>query len=432
MEFSLYDKFYLYNNQGKSMTAELVYSLDQNIDGEALKKAVGQALDIFITWKVKPLLDENGRVVFEENNGTVPVFEEDDEKISLGSASTNGYLFRVLYKNSVIKLSAFHVLGDGNVMSLFMMHVLYYYLTNLGISIDSEKMIYDNTPATALEDVVTKAKEYISSVSSDDAPKDEEAKKYYIEDFDMPYFMTDKSYTIDIEFVYSQLASYLKENNATLTVMLIDLIAKSMIDVYKIEDDLDLKICIAADLRKSFNSESFHNFAADVQIEYDNEIKGASLQDRFSILKNRIKNGMDLEKLSNHVVENVETIKVIEQYLRLDQYEAIKAIMVKGQKANLVSFYVSSMGVLKFPKDMMEHIDVISMCGNPVKPETNYYIYTYNDKCVIRIRQNHDQKDIALNVCGYLNELGVDAKCIDIGLESYDYVDPDQFSRMNN
>ena len=431
MEFSLYDKFYFYNNQGKSMTAELIYSLDMNIDSEELKKAVNNALEIFPTWKVKPLLDENGRVVFSENNADVPVYKEDDKRISLGSEATNGYLFKISYKDSVIKLSCFHALGDGHVMSLFMLHVLYYYLTNMGISIDSEGMIYDKTPQKALEDIVTKANEYISSDDSENKPVKDEIKKHYIEDFDMPYFMTDKSYTIDIEFAYSQLAPYLKENNTTLTIMLMDLIAKSMIKAYKIEDDLDLRICLAADLRKAFDTESFHNFAADVQIVYDNEVKCTSTKNRFSLLKDKIKTNMDLGKLAGYIIENVESIKLLEQYLRLDQYEPIKALMVKGQKDKLVSYYVSSMGVVKFPKDMMNHVKDVSISGNPVKPETNYYIYTFGDKCVIKIRQNHDKKDVSKNICEYLKQLDVDVKCIDIGLESYDFIDPDQFSKLN-
>ena len=44
MEFSLIDKFYFYNNQGKSMTAELIYSLDKDIDSEALKTSVSRTL----------------------------------------------------------------------------------------------------------------------------------------------------------------------------------------------------------------------------------------------------------------------------------------------------------------------------------------------------------------------------------------------------
>ena len=81
MEFSLYDKFYFYNNQGKSMTAELIYSLDKNIDSEELKKAVNNALEIFPTWKVKPLLDENGRVVFTENNADVNIWLDNRDKV---------------------------------------------------------------------------------------------------------------------------------------------------------------------------------------------------------------------------------------------------------------------------------------------------------------------------------------------------------------
>lgn len=431
MNFSLIDRFYFYNNQGKSMTAELIYSLNEDVDSGALKKAVCKALEIFISWKVMPLLDENGRVIFVENNSDIPVYKEDDQKVSLGSEATNGYLFKITFKDNVIKLSCFHALGDGHVMSSFMLHVLYYYLSDLGISIDPEKMIYDKTPSKALEDIVTKANEYISSIDSENKPVAEEMKKHYIEDFDMPFFMTDKSYSINIEFAYSKLATYLKANNTTLTILLLDLIAKSMIDAYKIDDDLDLKICIAADLRKAFDTESFHNFAADVQIEYDSEIKCASVEDRYILLKNKINSSMDLVKLSNHIVENVETIKMLEQYLRLDQYEAINAIMLKGQKDNLVSYYVSSMGVVKFPKDMMKHIKDVSISGNPVKPETNYYIYTFNDKCVIRIRQNHNNKNVAMNICKYLNELDVDAEYIDVGLESYDFVDPSKFSRLD-
>lgn len=103
------------------------YCTREIIDSEKLRKALQRALDIFRSFRVKPVLDEkSGKPVYRFNSAEADVYPYDSRPHFFGSES-NGYLFRVYYKEKSVLLSMCHTLTDFFGANEFLKCILCFY-----------------------------------------------------------------------------------------------------------------------------------------------------------------------------------------------------------------------------------------------------------------------------------------------------------------
>ena len=110
----------------QSPTVLLEYTLDRIIDKEKLQNALEHALDVFTSFKVRIVLDDQNGLRYEDNSNRPEVYEYDHRQHFFGEES-GGYLFRLYYSEDKVILSAHHMLSDFHGLYNFMKCILGFY-----------------------------------------------------------------------------------------------------------------------------------------------------------------------------------------------------------------------------------------------------------------------------------------------------------------
>ena len=433
MNFYSLDRFYFCTNKKKSMMGEMNFCLKTEVNADILSRAVKKTLALFPSWQCRPYTNADGRITFGENENPVPVCYDDGTNVNLGSDESNGYLFRVFYKDKRISLRAFHCLGDGNVMGLFAIHIVYFYLKELYPDLDGGEFIFSEIPDTADDDVVKKAAEYLSGLPECTSEENEEAlptEERFIEDFEMEHYFTENARSIHIICDNKSYFEYCTGHHVSSTSFLMDLISRSVYEAYGVTNKR-MDACIAVDLRNQLKSQSYHNFATDITLRYDYEMLEMEDTKRYEILRSRLKKAIDPVKLAKQTVDYGASCEVLNQYYTLASHTLLEEKITEQQKSNLVSFYISNLSKLPIPDDFSKYIDNIYTAANPVKSETNYYINRFEDILNITVRQNFDNIKVAELLVEKLNSLGITASIQTNELITYDYVSIENFETIN-
>lgn len=433
MNFYSLDRFYFCTNKKKSMIVEVSFCLKSEVNADILSRAVKKAMTLFPTWQSRPYVDaDSGYITFRKNENPVPVCYDDHTYVKLGSDESNGYLFRVFYKGNRISIRAFHCLGDGYVASLFATHVLYFYLKELHPDLDGGDFIFSEIPNSADDDFVKKAAEYLADLpekSSEESAEVINTDGRFVEDFEMEHYFTEKARSVHIICDNKSYMEYCSSHQVSSTSFLTDLIARSVYEAYGVKNKR-MDACIAVDLRKQFNSKSFHNFATDITLCYDYEMLEMEEEKRYEILCSRLKKAIDTEKLAKQTVDYGASCEVLNQYYTLASHALVEERLTEQQKSNLVSFYISNLSKLPIPNEFDKYIDNVYIVGNPVKPETNYYITRFEDVLNIIVSQNFDNIKVVELLVEKLNCLGITSSIQTNELFTYDYASIENFEMI--
>ena len=113
-EFTAKNKYYFYNAlPEKAPVMGYKVMLKEPVNPELLAEACSKALAGNYAFRQKPLIDHDGDIVCCENTADVPVMADDGKNYALGSADSNGYLFRVIYSENSIDIRYSHAISDA-------------------------------------------------------------------------------------------------------------------------------------------------------------------------------------------------------------------------------------------------------------------------------------------------------------------------------
>lgn len=430
MDIGFNNKFFFYLSLGdKAATMEYMYDLSEDIIEVNLKLAVEDALEVFPFFRLKPYVDQDGKLVFKENDGKVPVGYDDGNKVSLGTSMTNGYLFRVVYKGKRITVVASHGIGDGRGISSFAQSVVYFYLTRCGISIDPEGMIYtkeDIGDPTLTDILFDKVKAMDINVTS--ATPDTEKEIFYPKN-ERVYQSTADTKQFRIIWEQDNFIEIAKSFGGTPVTFVHSVIASTMYDFYKLSD---VKIVgnVPVDLRAKLESKAQSNFTSNVDLVITEEDLKLDMATQMTELRSRLKEATALE----NILGGVMGFNAISEYL--DQISFSNKEMLDGLANQLCnrelarSYLLSNIGAVKLPADMVPYVTNVDIMFTNLEATPVFTMLTYENRGTLIIGQNYDDDGFIKALCDKFNSFGISVELMDCGLVRSDAVKPFEFERI--
>ena len=92
-------------------TFRITIKMKDLVDGEVLRAAVDRTMERYPYFRVR-MIEEGNEILFEDNPAPVPVLRT-KERITLGSARTDGHLMAFCYSWNRLYIDIFHGLTDG-------------------------------------------------------------------------------------------------------------------------------------------------------------------------------------------------------------------------------------------------------------------------------------------------------------------------------
>lgn len=428
MDIGGVNKFFLYISFGeKAANMEYMYDLAEEIDVDVLKLAVKDAMECFPFFQLKPFIDKDGKICAEKNDGEVPVFKDDGKKVRLGTADTNGYLFRVIYSGKRITVVSSHGIGDGRGIGSFTQTVVYYYLTRQGINIDSEGLIYtkDDISDTTITDRLLDKVKTVQFTKPEPETNDQIAIFYPKNE--MVYLRTADTKQFRLIWEQDKFIKVVKSFGGTPVVFTHALIAKTMKSFYGIEKHKYVAN-VPVDLRERLSSRAQSNFTTNVNINLADEDINLDMAEEMQLLRTRLKEATDLNKLLGNVVAFGEVLGYLDQ-IDLRNEDVLKGI-AESNSTPTRSYLLSNIGLVKLPSGMVPHVKNVDIMFTTMEASPVFVMLTYENRGTLIIGQNYCDDGFAQALCKTFADYGISTELKDCGLVRSDIVNVSAFDRL--
>ena len=425
-------QYYYICSGEKSATASYIYTLDRAVDADILREAVRHMVKRYHYFRLKPFVDENGGLFFEDNEAEPEVYPDDGTVLHLGTDETNGYMFRVLYKDNYIRVMAFHGMADGRGINAFGLSIVYEYLTLCGIAIDSEGMITTlKTPVdeTELDDFVKrcgKAAKTVGEPSGKYEPHD-----IFVTPEERTHFGTTKSRKVKVSWKVQELLKLCHELGGTPVTVMTAVLGMAMHRIYDMGDAV-MTPNVPIDLRPLLKSNAQSNFTTNVPLAYPPEYAALPLDEQVARLKEMLKIQTRPENLLTGMGPFERFLSEVMQAPLHDKkaLDELHAAMAEGSKAS-TTLLLTNVGVFKLPKDMQPYVLDYDGIAPNLEYSPVYALMSMGDTGRLLICQNYDSLALPEEICKVLGEHGVKAEVEDCGLIWCDAVEPYLFARKN-
>ena len=238
--------------------------LKENIEPEILQKAVENALNVYISFKVR--MKTGMFWYYLEHNPKPPIIEKEQNYPCkyIDPLTNNNYLFKVTYFDKKINIDIFHSLTDGNSGATFFKEIIYQYIelkhkNEFEEELRISRKIEYNTEDSYMKNYNKEAKSNASS-----------KKAYILKGKKIPLGAISAVHEImDVE----KLREICKSKGATVTQYL------TAVYIYCIYEEnykqnkgkKPVKVCIPVNLKKYFNSITLSNFFSYLTVEAELE-----------------------------------------------------------------------------------------------------------------------------------------------------------------
>ena len=317
----------------QSPTVLLEYTLDRTVDRDRLQNALEQALGEFTNYKVRIVLDNQGKPVYEDNPNRPKVYEYDRRQHFFGEES-EGYLFRLYYSEDRVILSAHHMLSDFHGIYNFMKCILCFYF-----EVDQRDII-DLDPSDTRDPYELFASRELPSLSQSGKWKNEITIPH-----DMKFRRGERVDYTRLSFSLSEILRRTKKAESSVFPFFSWIIAKAIAREY---DGRDLSIlgCGGFDCRDIFGSKTPRCFSHSfITILHPHE-QEMDIEQQLTIEKARMFLELDEGTIANDIAFRKESAEMKMQQLDqliLDQ-DAID--IQRQQSSQRIAFFHSYTGRL--------------------------------------------------------------------------------------
>lgn len=363
-------------------------TLNEEIDGKILQKALDKTIDIF------PNFNVNLRRGFFWNylqytNKKRYVVEENTPICFRLYHGKDSFLYRVNYYKNRINLEMSHILSDGRGSLEFFKMLLTNYIK---ISHPNEKILieYDASDSEKNEDSFDK---YYKKERSFFKKKKKiyriKAKK-----------LINETRFMELHLSAKEVLAIAHEYNTTLTGLIISVLIDSIKKEIKIRDlNKVIRIDVPVDLRNYFPSLTIKNFFGLTYVEYNFKSKEDTLEDIIKSVSEQLKNRITKENLSKRVNKMVSLEKNV--ILR------VTPLGLKDFALNLTDKFatsgcttcVSNLGKIKTNKILEKYVKDINVLNST--GSFKFTICSYNDNLSIGISTVFRQNDIIKDFCRF-------------------------------
>lgn len=397
----------------KSQTFMIKAEMSEPIRDDILLDALKKTLELFPTAACRPYITADKKRVGMKPNETPPVIYHDTAPAALGTDETNGYLFRVVSTDQTIYFFVFHSLFDARGGHMFFTHLLWFYLTGSGYTIDPEGVLLtpedlaDPAVMTALEDIL---EEYGVTGGYED-PDSPEKERLFHDTREDELYDTDVFSLLRIAMPFAQIKQLTKELGTSPMLLFYVLGAQAMRETADVGDKV-VCCCYAADLRSRLGSRSQEEFSGMGNLYYYPEDEQLSFSEQLAKAKTDFDRIMSGDGILRTAKDMLDSYDAIVPYMDLSMMGKMQSMLSKTAKMNSSSFFLTNIGLLRFPKDMMPYIKDVQIFGVPAKYDPNVGLHTFSDTLYLNYTHNTTDDSHADRIVEKLSALGIDCKTV--------------------
>lgn len=383
-------------------------TLDEQIDREALQVALDVTVRRFPTMAV--CVKEGFFWYYLEQIPMAPdILDEKPYPLAtMRAPELRKCAFRVLVYNNRLAVEFFHSLTDGNGGLVFVKTLVSEYLyQKYGVKVPAGNGILDRletpTPEEIEDGFLKHAGEYPASRKDTDAYRISGKRE---EDG----FRTNTTFIIDAAYV----AAEAKKRGVTVTAYMSAVLIEAAQSVQKQRVSnparyKPIKVCVPANLRKMFGSETLRNFVMYCSPGIDPKVGDYSFDEICEIVAAQMKMQLTKRNMAAMIRTNVDSEKSI--FLRVVPL-FIKNIVMRavfnavGEKKTC--FSLSNLGVVKTPEEFSAHVSRMDfVLGSQAAAPYNASILTYGGKMYFNITRNMREPVLEREIYVILRKLGV-------------------------
>ena len=345
----------------------LACTLKENVDVNILKVALEKTLREFpmFLYQMKDGLFWH----YLEKSNIIPTIELEDKHPC--SKIDNGLLFRVSYYRKRINLEVYHVLSDGNGAMEFLKYLVCTY-------IDMKKELNLDIPLNE-SSVFEKERDGFETFDGNKSNIEIHSSKRA---YKLKFKTKDNIYhdVIEMHMSVKKIKEIVKKYKVTITVYLVSLYIKSIIDNIRRKDlKKTIGISIPVDLRNTFPSKTSRNFFYTVLVSYKYR-DGDSLEDIMNIVSSQLSEHLKKENLQKKInsfmlFEKLIFVRIVPNFIKDLCLKLASYLGRIGQTS-----VVSNLGIVKVPSCYEDYIEsLIRRVDVPVKAVLGMSSVSVND-----------------------------------------------------
>lgn len=396
-------------------------SLTEKIDNVLLQQAVDTILARYPMFKVK--LKKGFFWSYFDYNSKPFRVEELKHYVcgEINPKKNNGYLFRLMYRNTDIIIEMFHSLADGAGVIMFLKALTYEYMVLAGKDIKPDNLVPTKNQRPSMEEYEDANTKFYDKKNKKHVP---EKRAYRIKGTPLSEDLTG---IISGTMSTSRMIKLARENNMTITEYFTALMMYT-IYVTQIQyrgqiksNQSPVKIFVPVNLRKHFPSNTLRNFSNFVKVGMVMTEDDISFEDLKIVVKEQFEKGMTKSELIRKMSENVKFEKNI--FLRFTPYFLKKYALkigynMLGMKLNTMS--LTNIGKVDFPESMQPYVyDVTAGVYSGKFNTVNCSIMSFQDRLKISFTRSIVETTIEREFFRHFTNLGIDVEIESNYVEEY-------------
>lgn len=401
---------------------QLRLQLKDKVKHELLQAAAMEALKAFPMMRLRPYISRDGALFFEENDSIPLIQKYEDEVIGLGTEKSNGYLFRIMYEDQSIILSAFHGLTDARGGLALLISTMYYYFRLQGIEVSDEnvytventredKTIMDLLEQSCKEELTEPVKSPLKAPPSASFPIVKEASHSWLMKWDN-----------------DQLVTKAKELGGSILTLFTVILSWAYYRLHP-EEERALVYEVPVDMRGKLNSRSQSNFTINISLVFEKSNLSLQVEEQVQVMYRQLKEKTQTQSLiSEKTASNAYTEKLLTMPI-LSLREMAKQEDGKNAKPSSKLLLLTNVGRLVLPMGMQEQVVNMEMHSKNMGLVPMYALYSLGREGRLLIVQESVDTSYHGEIQKVLSELGINTSMECERDYSYDYVEPLLFER---
>lgn len=382
--------------------------LKEEVDPGILRKALDNTLKRIPSFNVR-IRKGAFWFYFEKNPNEAPIMPDiNNICYRINFKENNGFLFRLYYRGRRISIDVYHALCDGYGAVVFLGTLIGEYLRLQGKEISYNSFVLDTGESPREEELEDSYNKYTDSKAKFKRP---DKWVYHYKGTKMP--MHRANYTI-AEMPFEQIHKISKSYGVTVTeflaALVIDVLYRKQLSEGKTQKEISAQIPV--NLRKAFPSQSLRNFVLCLRVVIDPKLGEYTFEEILRSVSLQLKLANDKKLINALMTENLKLERhPVLKYLPLAVKNLGVGISFAITAEQTTSTLVSSLGLIKFPDEVTEHIEkLLFFTGAGMVNGTRCATITFKDKLTFSFSNCYMESDLEREFYTRLVKMGVHVK----------------------
>ncbi|MBR0092162.1 MAG: hypothetical protein IJP92_10720 [Lachnospiraceae bacterium] len=412
--------FYYMFSEYESCSIVLNVRLKMAVSPTKLTAALRLALMRNASFREMPVIDREGRLKLMANPIPAEVYPYDPAPVNYGTTDTNYYMFRLMYRDREIILSAFHGLTDGRGIMMFARTLLYYYFEAFGISINpGDKVLTLDTPEDPTE--MVDSMRHFANSGADKPPERKAEQVFRLPMEPYPVDTSGRDHRFRICFETESLMKIARAAGTTFTPVFSALVARA---VYRTFDTKGRTISMlgAVDERPFYGSKSLLNFTELYRVPFIPALCEADLEIQARIIKDDVMaRQITKERFDQRLYEELQAREILfsPPLTNTNHLTTLRRQLWKDE-AFYATFFVTNVGTTDLPEEMNGLIESADIFVSNLNAHPYFVVLTHGDLTIVNVVQRFPGDFLARRVYETLVDAGVKAAFEDSGMWRYD------------